>query len=156
MTRSARRRSAISAIRVVGCSAVRSPASPSARCRRWRGDCGCGGTTKTRPSGEGGTEMSFWSWLTGGAAGETPNANPGSSVGPPSYHPGDPRGVVMDPAADGIATRGLPSMPAYRVRAGRALPPTSWMTMPAAGLYTSWAEFAKTLFWDYLMGEAFL
>lgn len=146
--------------------------------------------------------MGFWTWLKSGdnAGGEKPNANPPSSVGPPGYHPGDPRGAIMDPSTPLIATRALPglapspwsgwpaewstafdtygtrlgalvdtawdaidlntrvlsSMPVYLTRGGQALQPKRWMSMPAPGLYASWAEFAKSLFWDYLMGEAFV
>jgi HK97 family phage portal protein len=146
--------------------------------------------------------MGFWTWLTNGdnAGGETPNANAASSVGPPGWHPGDPRGAIMDPSTPLVATRALPglapspwsgwpaewstafdtygarlgslvdtawdaidlntrilsSMPVYLTRGGQALPPVSWMRTPAPGLYTSWAEFAKTLFWDFQMGEAFI
>lgn len=42
--------------------------------------------------------MSFWSNLFGSTpndAGETPNANPSSSVGPPGYSPGDPDGLEL-------------------------------------------------------------
>jgi hypothetical protein len=49
--------------------------------------------------------MTFWSWLTGSSAGETANANPSSSVGPPGYVPGDPEGVVYDPAPPVVNTR---------------------------------------------------
>ena len=50
----------------------------------------------------------------------------------------------------------LSSMPVYRTRGGTVLEPTTWMTNPDPMIYTSWAEFAKQLFWDYQMGEAFV
>lgn len=50
----------------------------------------------------------------------------------------------------------LSAMPVYRTRGGYVLEPTSWMTNPDPMVYTSWAEFAKQLFWDYLLGEAFV
>ncbi|HZO69405.1 MAG TPA: phage portal protein [Kribbellaceae bacterium] len=142
--------------------------------------------------------MSFWSWLLHGSpAGETANANPPSSVGPPGYEPGDPHGFEFDPPPGGVNTRfaqlvpspwsGWPaewstpafnqkagplvdtawacldlnasilsSMPVYLTRGGEILPSKTWMTNPDPTIYASWAEFAKQLFWDYQMGEAFV
>lgn len=48
------------------------------------------------------------------------------------------------------------SMPIYRLRDGRIIEPTSWMTNPDPDIYTCWQEFAKQLFWDYQLGEAFV
>lgn len=50
----------------------------------------------------------------------------------------------------------LSAMPVYRTQAGGVLSPRSWMTNPDPSIYTSWAEFAKQLFWDFQMGEAFV
>jgi hypothetical protein len=50
----------------------------------------------------------------------------------------------------------LSAMPVYRARGGKVLPSTTWMTNPDPLIYTSWAEFAKQLFWDYQLGEAFV
>lgn len=50
----------------------------------------------------------------------------------------------------------LASMPVYRMSSGQIAPPFSWMTNPDPDIYTSWHEFAKQLFWDYQMGEAFV
>lgn len=50
----------------------------------------------------------------------------------------------------------LSSMPVYRVRGGRIIEASTWMRNPDPSIYTSWAEFAKQLFWDYQMGEAFV
>lgn len=50
----------------------------------------------------------------------------------------------------------LSAMPVYRTRGGLVIPPTSWMTNPDPSIYTSWVEFAKQLFRDYMMGEAFV
>jgi HK97 family phage portal protein len=50
----------------------------------------------------------------------------------------------------------LSTMPVYRTRSGRIIPPSTWMTNPDPTIYTSWHEFAKQLFWDYQMGEAFV
>jgi HK97 family phage portal protein len=141
--------------------------------------------------------VTFWSWFFGSTAGETPNANPPSSVGPPGYNPGDPNGVEFDPPSESVQTRfatvlpspwsGWPAewstpafnqkagplvdtawtcldlnssvlsaMPPYRTKDGVVQKPTSWMTNPDPAVYTSWAEFAKQLFWDYQLGEAFV
>jgi HK97 family phage portal protein len=50
----------------------------------------------------------------------------------------------------------LSTMPVYRTRNGRMVEPTSWMINPDPSIYTSWTEFAKQLFRDYYMGEAFV
>jgi HK97 family phage portal protein len=50
----------------------------------------------------------------------------------------------------------LSAMPVYLARGGRVLPSKSWLTNPDPMIYTSWSEFAKQLFWDYMMGEAFV
>ena len=50
----------------------------------------------------------------------------------------------------------LSSMPVYRLRDGRVMEPTTWMANPDPDIYSSWNEFAKQLFWDYMMGEAFV
>jgi HK97 family phage portal protein len=55
-----------------------------------------------------------------------------------------------------LNTSVLSSMPVYRTRAGRVIEPTTWMTNPDPSIYSSWHEFAKQLFWDYQLGEAFV
>lgn len=50
----------------------------------------------------------------------------------------------------------LSGMPVYRTREGRTVEPASWMTNPDPSIYTSWEEFAKQLFRDFQMGEAFV
>ena len=50
----------------------------------------------------------------------------------------------------------LSAMPVYRTRGSRIVEPMSWMTNPDPSIYSSWHEFAKQLFRDYLMGEAFV
>jgi len=50
----------------------------------------------------------------------------------------------------------LSAMPVYRVRGGRVLPATAWMSNPDPDIYTDWSEFAKQLFWDFQLGEAFV
>lgn len=55
-----------------------------------------------------------------------------------------------------LNSRVLSAMPVYRTQSGRIIEPRTWMTNPDPLIYTSWQEFAKQLFWDYLMGEAFV
>ena len=78
----------------------------------------------------------------------TGNAN--SSAGPLSK--------VVDAAWSAIDLNSsvLASMPVYRLRQGVVVPSASWMTNPDPTIYTSWQEFAKQLFWDYHLGEAFV
>jgi HK97 family phage portal protein len=49
----------------------------------------------------------------------------------------------------------LSTMPPYLVGASTSLP-TDWLVNPDPLVYGSWAEFAKQLFWDFQMGEAFV
>ncbi|HEY3484323.1 MAG TPA: phage portal protein [Ilumatobacteraceae bacterium] len=50
----------------------------------------------------------------------------------------------------------LSTMPVYKTRDGQVGEPEPWMLNPDPKVYTSWAEFAKQLFWDYQTGEAFV
>lgn len=50
----------------------------------------------------------------------------------------------------------LSTMPVYRTRNGDIIEPSTWMVNPDPLIYTSWHEFAKQLFWDYQLGEAFV
>lgn len=50
----------------------------------------------------------------------------------------------------------LAAMPPYRLQSGQIVNPLSWMGNPDPLIYSSWYEFAKQLFWDYLMGEVFV
>jgi HK97 family phage portal protein len=50
----------------------------------------------------------------------------------------------------------LSSMPPYTTKAGVVVSSPSWMSNPDPDVYTSWDEFAKSLFWDYQLGEAFI
>ena len=50
----------------------------------------------------------------------------------------------------------LSSMPVYRLRNGNVIRSAPWMTNPDPTIYTCWQEFAKQLFWDYHLGEAFV
>lgn len=50
----------------------------------------------------------------------------------------------------------LSSMPVYRIRNGEIIRSLPWMVNPDPTAYTCWQEFAKQLFWDYHLGEAFV
>jgi HK97 family phage portal protein len=49
----------------------------------------------------------------------------------------------------------LATMPPYLVNASPTLP-DDWLDNPDPAKYASWEEFAKQLFWDYQLGEAFV
>lgn len=55
-----------------------------------------------------------------------------------------------------LNSRVLSTMPVYKTRNGVVVEPSTWMTNPDPSIYTSWHEFAKQLFWDYMLGEAFV
>jgi hypothetical protein len=55
-----------------------------------------------------------------------------------------------------LNSRVLSTMPVYRTRQGEVIPPATWMTNPDSSIYSSWHEFAKQLFWDWQLGEAFV
>lgn len=50
----------------------------------------------------------------------------------------------------------LSSMPVYQIRGGEIMDPEMWMMNPDPMVYNNWNEFAKQLFWDYQLGEAFV
>ncbi len=50
----------------------------------------------------------------------------------------------------------LSTMPVYRTRGPDVIDPTAWMSNPDPSIYSSWHEFAKQLFWDFQLGEAFV
>jgi HK97 family phage portal protein len=50
----------------------------------------------------------------------------------------------------------LSAMPVYRTRGGQIIPAATWMSNPDPSIYSSWHEFAKQLFWDFQLGEAFV
>jgi HK97 family phage portal protein len=50
----------------------------------------------------------------------------------------------------------LSAMPVYRTRGGQVIEPATWMGNPDPMIYSSWAEFAKQLFWDFQLGEVFV
>jgi HK97 family phage portal protein len=49
----------------------------------------------------------------------------------------------------------LSTMPPYLLGAAPTLD-AAWLVNPDPDIYTSWEEFAKQLFWDYQLGEAFV
>ena len=49
----------------------------------------------------------------------------------------------------------LASMPPYLVNAAGSLD-ADWLVNPEPDVYASWDEFAKQLFWDFQLGEAFV
>jgi HK97 family phage portal protein len=49
----------------------------------------------------------------------------------------------------------LAAMPPYLVNAAPSLT-ADWLNNPSPDVYASWDEFAKDLFWQYQMGEAFV
>lgn len=50
----------------------------------------------------------------------------------------------------------LSTMPAYLLQRGQVVDPASWMINPDPENYASWQEFAGELFWDFMLGEAFI
>lgn len=50
----------------------------------------------------------------------------------------------------------LATFPVYHLKNGQILPPPMYLTNPDPLVYNSWEEFAKQLFWDYQLGEAFV
>ena len=46
-------------------------------------------------------------------------------------------------------------MPPYLVNAAPSID-AGWLTNPDPDIYSSWEEFAKQLFWDWQLGEAFV
>jgi hypothetical protein len=48
------------------------------------------------------------------------------------------------------------SMPVYRLRNGQIIAPKEWMRNPDPTIYSCWQEFCKQLYWDYMLGEAFV
>ena len=50
----------------------------------------------------------------------------------------------------------MSTMPPYATQGTTVVAPPTWMTNPDPDLYGSWDEFAKQLWWDYQLGEAFV
>lgn len=76
----------------------------------------------------------------------------------PTWEQGSRLSRLVDTAWDCIDLNSsvLSTMPVYRTQGGRTVDPVSWMRNPDDTVYNSWQEFAKQLFWDYQMGEAFV
>ena len=47
-------------------------------------------------------------------------------------------------------------MPPYATQGDGVVPSPTWLANPDPDIYESWDEFAKQLWWDYQMGEAFV
>lgn len=79
-----------------------------------------------------------------------------SSWETPGWHPGI--SSLADTAWDCIDlnSRVLSTMPVYKTRGGQLVEPETWMTNPDPRVYNSWSQFAKALFRDYQLGEAFV
>ena len=81
--------------------------------------------------------------------------------------PGDPwntpnwRGMAVETLADtawfclDLNSSLLATMPPYLIGAADSLP-VDWLNNPDPDRYASWEDFAKQLWWDYQLGEAFL
>jgi HK97 family phage portal protein len=50
----------------------------------------------------------------------------------------------------------ISTMPPYATQDAGLVPSPAWLANPDPDVYTSWDEFAKQLWWDYQMGEAFV
>jgi HK97 family phage portal protein len=50
----------------------------------------------------------------------------------------------------------ISTMPPYATTDAGLVPSPTWLENPDPDVYTSWNEFAKQLWWDYQMGEAFV
>ena len=55
-----------------------------------------------------------------------------------------------------LNARLLATFPPYVHRGGDLIQAPSWLNNPDPDVYTSWAEFAKQLWWDFQLGEAFV
>lgn len=55
-----------------------------------------------------------------------------------------------------LNSRVLAAMPVYKLRNGQIVEPETWMLNPDPRIYTTWYEFAKQLWWEYQLGEAFI
>lgn len=129
--------------------------------------------------------MGFWSWLTTEPSGNTDSPGDPDGVevnitpqetrslpkllpspwagwpaewGVPDWDFGSKYNELVDIAWNclDLNSRVLASMPVYRTRGTDVVDPLSWMINPDPLIYSSWHEFCKQLFWDYLLGEAFV
>jgi HK97 family phage portal protein len=76
----------------------------------------------------------------------------------PGWNQGGRASALVDTAWNAIDLNAsvLSTMPVYRTQEGRIVEPKAWMSSPDPLTYNSWQEFAKQLFWDFQMGEAFV
>lgn len=76
----------------------------------------------------------------------------------PNFGAGPGFGQLVDTAWAGLDLNSsvIAAMPVYRTVGGQIAEPRSWMTNPDPTIYTSWHEFAKQLFWEFMLGEAFV
>lgn len=83
-------------------------------------------------------------------------STPNWAAGPGASHMGLQRLIDTAWACIDQNANILSSFPPYRLRNGKILPPPGYLINPDDSIYTSWAEFAKQLFWDFQLGEAFV
>jgi len=83
-------------------------------------------------------------------------STPQWAEGPGASHLGLQRLIDTAWACIDLNASVLSSFSAYRLRNGQIMPPPAYLINPDDSVYTSWAEFAKQLFWDYQLGEAFV
>jgi HK97 family phage portal protein len=76
----------------------------------------------------------------------------------PNFGAGPGFGQLVDTAWAGLDLNSsvIAAMPVYRTVGGEIDDPKSWMSNPDPSIYTSWYEFAKQLFWDFMLGEVFV
>jgi HK97 family phage portal protein len=76
----------------------------------------------------------------------------------PNFGAGAGFGQLVDTAWNGLDLNSsvIAAMPVYRTVGGEIATPPSWMTNPDPNIYSSWYEFAKQLFWEFMLGEAFV
>ena len=76
----------------------------------------------------------------------------------PNFGAGEGFGQLVDTAWNALDLNSsvIASMPVYQTVGGEIVEQRSWMVNPDPECYTSWYEFAKQLFWDFQLGEAFV
>lgn len=76
----------------------------------------------------------------------------------PNFGAGPEFGKLVDTAWNALDLNSnvIAAMPVYQTVAGEIVPPRQWLMNPDPTIYTSWFEFAKQLFWDFMLGEVFV
>jgi len=76
----------------------------------------------------------------------------------PNFGAGPGFGQLVDTAWAGLDLNSsvIAAMPVYRTVGYEIVEPLSWMSNPDPSIYTSWFEFAKQLFWEFMLGEVFV